>query len=209
MFQESGLHCWSQSKLNVTEKHAVCLTDRGAQSCVHLSLVPGLAGVGARPPVGGWGKPPPWGVAPDRQKKVPWTTLTSLSASRQVSTVQEAFSFYTQDCYPFLFVFLHNGFLSLVLSSFYTNDCYPSSFRLFTQRIVTLCPFIFLHKGFFILAPLNFLHQVFLSFVFSSIYTNDFYPFAFIFIHTGFLSLLLLSFFTQRIFIVGSFFLHK
>ena len=39
------------------------------------SLAPGLAGVEARPPGGGWGKPP-LGVAPDRQKKVPWTTLT-------------------------------------------------------------------------------------------------------------------------------------
>ena len=130
------------------------------------------------------GGSPLWGVAPHRQKKVPWTTLTSLSASRQVSTVQEAFSFYTQDCYPFLFVFLHNGFLSLVLSSFYTNDCYPLSFPLFTHRIVTLRPFIFLHKGF-------------LSLVLSSFYTKDCYSWYF-------------RLFTQRIVTLCPFiFLHK
>ena len=177
MFQESGLHCWSQSKLSATEKHAVCLTDRGAQSCVHLSLVPGLAGVGARPPVGGWGKPP-WGVAPDRQKKVPWTTLTSLSASRQVSTVLAVFSVYTQERYPFPFVFLHKGFLSLVLSSFYTKDFYFLSFHLFTQRIFIL--------------------------LLSSLYTQDFYPcFFYLFLHKGFLSLVL-SFYTNN-FIFGPF----
>ena len=139
------------------------------------------------------GEAPPGGVAPDRQKKVPWTTLTNLSASRQVSTgsflflhtglLSFSFRLFTQNNFFILgpFVFLNKGFLSLVLSSFYTQDCYPWSFHLFTQRVFILGPFVFLHKGL-------------LPFVLSSSYTNDFYPFAFIFIHTGFLSLLLSSF---------------
>jgi len=131
------------------------------QGCSELRPFEPRAGVsrrrGACP---GWrmGEAPPWGVAPDRQKKVPWTTLTSLSASRQVSTVLAVFSVYIQERYPFPFVFLHKGFLSLVLSSFYTKDFYSLSFiylhkwflsliilSFFTQRIFIVGSF-FLHK---------------------------------------------------------------
>ena len=153
------------------------------------------------------GGSPPWGVAPDRQKKVPWTTLTSLSASRQVCTVQAVFSVYTQECYPFPFLFLHKRFLSLVFSSFYTEDCYPLSFHLFTQKDCYPLSCHLFTQRIFILVPLSFLHKGFLSFVFSSICTNDFFPFAFIFytqdfspcsfylfLHKGFLSMVLSSF---------------